>query len=94
MSGSEDTNLRIWKSNAADSIKPLLPREKEKLAYANKLKKKYSHNKEVKRILRHSHLPKLLMKKQKQRQVKKLAKYRKEENMRVNNRPEDCPIVP
>ena len=63
VTGSEDTNIRIWKSRAADPIKPLLPREKEKMAYANKLKKKYQNNKEVKRILRHRHLPKLLVKK-------------------------------
>ena len=94
VSGSEDTNLRIWKSHAADAIKPLLPREKEQLAYADKLKKKYKNNKEIKRIMRHSHLPKLLLKKQKQRQIKKLAKYRKDENMRVNNRPEDRPFIP
>jgi WD repeat and SOF domain-containing protein 1 len=48
-------------------LKPLLPREKESLAYANKLKKKFKHNTEIKRILRHRHLPKLLMKKQKNR---------------------------
>lgn len=65
VTGSEDTNIRIWKSNAADPIKPLLPREKEKLAYSNKLKKKYKYNKEIKKILRHRHLPKLLVKKQK-----------------------------
>jgi len=57
--------VRIWKSQAADAIKPLLPREKEALAYADKLKKKYKGNREVKRIMRHSHLPKLLVKKQK-----------------------------
>jgi len=65
VSGSEDTCVRIWKSKAAESLKPLLPREKEKLAYAEKLKKKYKNNKEIKRIMRHSHLPKLLIKKQK-----------------------------
>jgi len=92
--GSEDTNIRIWKSNAADTLKPLLPREKEKLAYANKLKKKYKYAREVKRILRHRHLPKLLVKKQKLRQVKKESRYRKDENMRANNRVEDRPFVP
>jgi DDB1- and CUL4-associated factor 13 len=65
VTGSEDTNIRVWKANAAESLKPLLPREKESLAYATKLKKKYKHNTEVKRILRHRHLPKLLMKKSK-----------------------------
>jgi len=63
VTGSEDTNIRVWKSNAAESLKPLLPREKESLAYANKLKKKFKHNTEIKRILRHRHLPKLLLKK-------------------------------
>jgi len=63
ISGSEDTNVRIWKANAADSMKPLLPREKEALAYSQKLKKKYKHNPEIKRILRHRHLPALIAKK-------------------------------
>jgi WD repeat and SOF domain-containing protein 1 len=40
VTGSEDTNVRIWKSHASDSIGPLLPREKEKLLYNEKLKKK------------------------------------------------------
>ena len=41
VTGSEDdTNVRIWKARAADPLKPLLPREKESLAYKNKLKKK------------------------------------------------------
>jgi WD repeat and SOF domain-containing protein 1 len=63
MTGSEDTNLRIWKANAADAMKTMVPREKEKLAYAEKLKKKFKHNPEIKRILRHKHLPALIKKK-------------------------------
>ena len=31
ISGSEDTNVRIWKSNASEALKTLLPREKEKI---------------------------------------------------------------
>lgn len=92
--GSEDTNIRVWKSNAAEELKPLLPREKEKLAYANKLKRKFKHNAEIKRILRHRHLPKLLVKKQKVRQIKKESAHRKLDNMRANNRVEDVPFVP
>ena len=93
-SGSEDTNLRIWKAKAADPLKPLLAREKESLAYSEKLKKKYKYNKEVKRILRHKHLPKLLVKKQRVKQEKKEARFKKDENMRANNRIEDRPFVP
>lgn len=69
VSGSEDTNIRIWKSNASDPMKPLLPREKEKLAYHEKLKKKYKYNSEIKRILRHKHLPKYIVKKNKVKQI-------------------------
>jgi len=94
VSGSEDTNIRIWKSNAADPIKMLLPREKEALAYSNKLKKKYKYNSEIKRILRHRHLPKVLVKKAKVKQIQKEARFRKDENMRANNRVEDRPFIP
>ena len=75
----------VYRPNTGQQVK------QETLA---ELKKKYKNNKEVKRILRHSHLPKLLIKQQKQRQIKKLAKFRKDENMRVNNRPEDRPFIP
>lgn len=94
ISGSEDTNLRIWKARASAAIKPLLPREKEALAYADKLKQKYAHNPEIKRILRHRHLPKLIVKKKSLKQDQKEARARKDSNMRANNRIEDCPFTP
>lgn len=56
-SGSEDTNIRLWKAKAADPLKMLMPREKERLAEAETLKRKYQHNPEIKRIKRHRHLP-------------------------------------
>lgn len=65
VSGSEDTNVRVWKARAADSLKPLLSREKESLSYQEKLKRKYKNNPEIKRILRHKHLPVLIKKKKK-----------------------------
>lgn len=94
LSGSEDTNIRIWKANASDSLKPLLPREKESLAYSEKLKKKYKHNPEIKRILRHRHLPASIAKKKKTFQIQRESKHKKAANVRANNRPEDKPFVP
>lgn len=94
ISGSEDTNIRVWKSNAADVMKPMLPREKEALAYNEKLKKKYKHNPEIKRILRHKHLPALIHKKKKTFQVQKESRHKKDINVRANNRPEDRPFIP
>ena len=94
ISGSEDTNIRVWKANASESLKPLLPREKESLAYADKLKKKYKYNPEIKRILRHRHLPGLIKKKTKVGQIQRVSRFKKDENMRANNRPEDKPFIP
>ena len=93
-SGSEDTNIRIWKAHAADPMKPMLPREKEKLAYNEKLKKKYKYNHEVKRILRHRHLPKFIVKKKRVKQIQKISKHKKMENVRSNNRIQDAPYIP
>ena len=93
VTGSEDTNVRIWKSHAADSIGPLLPREKEKLLYNEKLKKKYKYNHEIKRILRHRHLPKFILKKKQTKQFQKEGKHLKLQNIRSNNRPEDAPFI-
>ena len=94
VTGSEDTNVRIWKSHASDPLAPLLPRQKEKLQYNEKLKKKYKYNHEIKRILRHRHLPKFILKRKQTKQFQKEARHRKVENIRANNRPEDAPFIP
>ncbi len=94
VTGSEDTNVRIWKSHASDPLHTLLPREKEKVLYNEKLKKKYKYNQEIKRILRHRHLPKFILKRKQVKQVQKESKFRKLENIRSNNRPEDAPFIP
>ena len=94
LSGSEDTNVRIWKANAADAMKTLLPREKVALAYANKLKDRHKYDPTVRRILRHEHLPAGLKKRKEIIHVKKVSQHRKQVNMRANNRVEDAPLVP
>ena len=93
VTGSEDTNVRVWKAHASESLHPLLPREKEKLNYNEKLKKKYKYNSEIKRILRHRHLPKFIVKRKNLKQQQKVSKHRKMENVRANNRPDDAPFV-
>jgi DDB1- and CUL4-associated factor 13 len=94
LSGSEDTNIRIWKAQAAAPLKALLPREKESLAYSEKLKRKYQNNPEIKRILRHRHLPAIITKKKKTVHNKRESRFKKDQNMRTNNRPEDRPFIP
>ena len=94
ISGSGDTNVRIWKSQASHSLKPMLPREKEKIAYSNQLKKKYAYNPEIKRILRHKHVPKIVKNRLYKRHVQNMSKHRKETNVRNNSKPGDVPYVP
>ena len=62
LSGSDDFNIRLWKANASDSVKPLLPREARAHDYQQKLKERFKEAPEVKRIARHRHLPKAVLK--------------------------------
>ena len=94
ISGSEDTNLRIWKSEASKSIMPLNKRQKEKVAYSNALKWKFAHNSEVKRIMRHKHVPKLIKKLKERKHSKTESRHRKEDNIWANSKPGTLPYVP
>mmetsp|Transcript_19198 Transcript_19198/g.31967 ORF Transcript_19198/g.31967 Transcript_19198/m.31967 type:complete len:470 (+) Transcript_19198:327-1736(+) len=62
LSGSDDTNIRIWKADASKPLGRMLPRERQLLNYNNKLIQRYKHVKEVKRIHNHQHTPKLIKK--------------------------------
>ena len=52
LSGSDDTNIRIWKSNASERLGVLLEREKASLSYQAKLRDRYSSLPEISRIQR------------------------------------------
>jgi WD repeat and SOF domain-containing protein 1 len=54
LSGSDDTNIRVWKAQASMPIKPLVGREKAKLNYANKLKERFKNAPEILRIARYN----------------------------------------
>jgi WD repeat and SOF domain-containing protein 1 len=60
VSGSDDFNLRVWKATAWDRLKPMNPRQRAKHEYDEKLKERFRHAPEIRRILRHRHLPALL----------------------------------
>ncbi|KAG5553520.1 hypothetical protein RHGRI_011408 [Rhododendron griersonianum] len=52
ISGSDDTNLRLWKANASEQLGVLLPREPKNHEYREAVKNHYKHLPEVKRIVR------------------------------------------
>ncbi|PQP93178.1 DDB1- and CUL4-associated factor 13-like isoform X1 [Prunus yedoensis var. nudiflora] len=49
---------RLWKAKASEQLGVLLPREQKKHEYNEAVKNRYKHLPEVKRIVRHRHLPK------------------------------------
>nr|PVC52337.1 hypothetical protein MACL_00000928 [Theileria orientalis] len=85
-SGSSDMCVRIWKSNASEPMGPRTYREQVTLNYRNSLKEKYKALPEIRRIQRHHHVPKLVLKEQKQRQEKITAKRRKEINKALHTK--------
>uniref|UniRef100_A0A0D9WRR3 Sof1-like protein domain-containing protein n=1 Tax=Leersia perrieri TaxID=77586 RepID=A0A0D9WRR3_9ORYZ len=78
VSGSDDTNLRLWKSKASEQLGVLLPRERRKQEYLDAVKERYKHLPEVKRIVRHRHLPKPIYKAGSLRRTMVEAENRKE----------------
>lgn len=56
-SGSDDMNVRVWKADASEQLGVTLPRERHKAAYNKALLRRYKHMPEVKRIVRHRHVP-------------------------------------
>mmetsp|Transcript_5505 Transcript_5505/g.12600 ORF Transcript_5505/g.12600 Transcript_5505/m.12600 type:complete len:447 (-) Transcript_5505:1888-3228(-) len=62
VSGSDDTNVRIWKAEASKPLRVVSAREQQSLSYADKLKERFEVAPEVKRIVKHKHLPKPIFK--------------------------------
>ena len=58
LSGSEDTNMRVWKAIANEKLGAVDAREKKAIEYRNKLRERYGHVDEIRRIGQHRHVPK------------------------------------
>eukprot|EP00340_Litonotus_pictus_P005016 CAMPEP_0170516146 /NCGR_PEP_ID=MMETSP0209-20121228/2457_1 /TAXON_ID=665100 ORGANISM="Litonotus pictus, Strain P1" /NCGR_SAMPLE_ID=MMETSP0209 /ASSEMBLY_ACC=CAM_ASM_000301 /LENGTH=406 /DNA_ID=CAMNT_0010800941 /DNA_START=214 /DNA_END=1434 /DNA_ORIENTATION=+ len=86
-SGSDDTNIRCWKSEASKPNKITSVRESTAINYRKKLLEKYKYNPDVKRIIRKRNLPKYVVNKQKVRHIQKESKYKKTRNVEMNSRP-------
>lgn len=61
LSGSDDANVRVWKARASEPIKILSNREKEKLDYGDKLKKRFAEAPEIRRIANYHRVPKAVL---------------------------------
>ncbi|KAI8551567.1 hypothetical protein RHMOL_Rhmol06G0196200 [Rhododendron molle] len=91
ISGSDDTNLRLWKANASEQLGILLPRERKNHEYREAVKNRYKHLPEVKRIVRHRHLPKPIFKASALRRIMIDAERKKDERRRAHSAPGSIP---
>lgn len=87
LSGSDETNIRIWKANASQKLGKLTPREERALNYTSKLKEKFRHHPHISRIARHRHVPRLVRVATKERKMMADSRKRKDENIRLHTKP-------
>jgi len=87
LSGSNDCNVRVWKAQASMPLGTLAPAARRKLEYLNKLKDKFQHVGEVKRIGRHRHLPKWLKNRKDQDYIMLMSQKRKHNNRVKHSKP-------
>jgi len=92
LSGSDDTNIRIWKSDASKPLGRLLNRERVKMNYNEKLVQRYKHVQEIGRINRHQNAPKSIKKEKAKKQVISEAKRRKTDRRLKNDPNAEKPI--
>nr|AFK36434.1 unknown [Lotus japonicus] len=87
ISGSDDTNLRLWKAKASEQLGVILPREQKKHDYYEAIKKRYKHLPDIKRIDRHRHLPKPVYKAAAEARIRADFKRRKEQRRKAHSAP-------
>jgi WD repeat and SOF domain-containing protein 1 len=91
LTGSDDTNIRLWKANASEKLGPLSFREKGSADYQDTLKKRFKNLPEIRRIARHRHIPKPLYKAAQKKKTMLESIHRKEENERKHTKPGTMP---
>ena len=62
LTGSDDGNIRLWRANASKREGIKSARQRQKLEYDEALKERYKHMPEIRRIKRHRHVPKPVLK--------------------------------
>lgn len=94
LSGSDETIVRLWKANASEKLGTLSAREKDSFKYSEKLKEKFAHHPQVRKIARHRHVPGRLKHLEAEKKEMIHSRKRKEANRRAHSKPGAVPIVP
>lgn len=85
LSGSDDTNVRVWRAKANVSAAQPLPREKAKRDYQAALVEKHKYLPEIKRIKKHTHVPRAIMKAAQTKKTVHEGVIRREKNRRKHS---------
>jgi len=86
VSGSDEGNIRIWKSRASEKLGVMSRKEKEAKDHRDKLVEKWKHVGEVKKIHRQRYLPKAIHNAQRLRRTMLEARRKRDENRRAHTR--------
>ena len=89
MSGSDDTNLRMWKGRASARLGVQTPRERQAREYRDRLVERYAAVEEVRRIHKHRHVPKAVLNARKLKEEMEKSEKRKEAERRRHKRPRE-----
>lgn len=84
LSGSEDMNLRMWKTVAWRPTGKVSVREERAGEYRDKLIEKYKDSNKIRRINSHRHLPKYLVNANQRKLEKGAKRLRKKQNREAN----------
>jgi len=94
LSGSDDMNIRVWKSNSSAPLGVITNRQKESLEYQEKLKEKFKEIPEIKTIATHRRVPKNVYKRRFIKNEIHKAQTRKLNNVAKNSgKPAKIPKV-
>jgi WD repeat and SOF domain-containing protein 1 len=94
LSGSDDTNVRIWKASAADNLGVVSGRQERKERFNDTVKKRFAHMPEVERVQRDKRVPKAIKKAVAIKHIQATSERRKQDNRKRHSRPEDVEIQP
>lgn len=92
-SGSDDTNVRLWRAKANARATTATSREQAKREYEEALVDKFKYMPEVKRIKKHTHVPRAIMKAAAIKETVQAGQRRKEKNRRAHSAPGTVPKI-
>lgn len=94
ISGSDDGDVRVWKSERSRPLKPLFRMEKEKVQASERLIERYQGLTAVRKIAKKRHLPSHVKTMRDTKQVMSRSRKRKERNFQQHTRPKDRTRLP